>query len=235
MKSALLLTLIFALSCALPSISKEDKRFVPATGTFDIPETEPDIVITSSSLTLKDDQVFLEGNVRAIKDDDTLLCERAIVNNSPRWILATIGPELRRRETLPAEQSTRITVIKARNIFYNAEDGIFNASDSVDVKIDEASWDRSRQQQVIVTADEMTGFRDNNQLIFRGNVKIRDGDNYGEGQRLDYLQDTNIAILTGNAFAKTYELNKQTNELEERTLKGEKITYNTETRMATSE
>jgi len=81
----------------------------------------------------------------------------------------------------------------------------------------------------------MLGFRDQKRLIFSGNVRIKEKDSYGRGHRLDYLQDTSTAILTGDAMVETQELNKKTGKMEKRLLEGQKITYNTETKEAVSE
>jgi lipopolysaccharide export system protein LptA len=81
----------------------------------------------------------------------------------------------------------------------------------------------------------MAGYKDSNRLIFSGNVRIKDKEHFGRGNRLDYMKDSNTAILSGDAFVETTERNAKTGKLEKRTIEGQKITYNTETKEATSE
>lgn len=209
--------------------------FTPASGAFAIPETRPDMVITASTMTVKDGIAILEGTVRATRQTDVLTCDRAVVSNSPRWIHATLAPKLYRKESILEQKLVRETTIEARNIFFDDENSKFNASDSVNVKIDERTWDLATHTWVVITSDDMTGYRDSKRLLFNGNVKIRDKDRFGRGNRLDYLQDSSTAILTGDAYIETIGVNEKTGEEEKRIIQGDKITYNTETREATSE
>jgi len=105
----------------------------------------------------------------------------------------------------------------------------------VHLRIEERSWDLATYTWAVITSDEMLGFRDSSRMIFSGNVKVRDQENYGYGNRLDYLKEKSLAILSGNAVLETREKNAKTGKMEPRVLKGQKIIYNTETRQAVSE
>jgi len=211
------------------------KDFQPASDTFAIPETPPDIIITANTMTVRDGNAILEGNVKATRANDILTCNRALVNSSPRWLLASMTPRLFRREALPVQKIIRETNLEARNIFYDSDNGKFSASDSVHLRIEERSWDLATYTWAVITSDEMLGFRDSSRMIFSGNVKVRDQENYGYGNRLDYLKERSLAILSGNAVLETKEKNAKTGKMEPRVLKGQKIIYNTETRQAVSE
>ncbi len=211
------------------------KDFQPASDTFAIPETPPDIIITANTMTVRDGNAILEGNVKATRANDILTCNRALVNSSPRWLLASMTPRLFRREALPEQKIIRETNLEARNIFYDSDNGKFSASDSVHLRIEERSWDLATYTWAVITSDEMLGFRDSSRMIFSGNVKVRDQENYGYGNRLDYLKERSLAILSGNAVLETKEKNAKTGKMEPRVLKGQKIIYNTETRQAVSE
>ncbi len=224
-----------ALLCIALSVMAAEISFEPASNTFYIPETKPDIVITANTMLVKDGIATLEGDVRATREGDILTCNRALVSNSPRWLLASLTPRLYRRETIPEQKLIRESNLEARCIFFDNENARFNASDSVNVKIEERSWDLATYSWVIISADEMLGFRDSGRLIFSGNVRIKDKDSYGRGHRLDYLNESSTAILTGDAMVETQELDKKTGKMEKRRLEGQKITYNTETKEAVSE
>lgn len=213
----------------------QDLNFSPASGTFFIPETPPSIVITANTMLVKDGVATLEGDVKATREGDILTCNRALVSNSPRWLLASLTPRLYRREVIPEQKLIRETNLEARNIYFDSDNGKFNASDSVNVKIEERSWDLATYTWAVITSDDMVGYRDNNRMIFSGNVKMRDKDRFGRGHRLDYLKETATAILTGNAMIETNELNQKTGKYEKRIIEGQKITYNTETHEAVSE
>jgi len=230
-KTRHLLLLLFVLLVAAAFA----KDFQPASDTFAIPETPPDIIITANTMTVRDGNAVLEGNVKATRANDILTCNRALVNNSPRWLLASMTPRLFRREALPEQKIIRETNLEARNIFYDSDNGRFNASDSVHLRIEERSWDLATYTWAVITSDEMLGFRDSSRMIFSGNVKVRDQENYGYGNRLDYLKEKSLAILSGNAVLETREKNAKTGKIEPRVLKGQKIIYNTETRQAVSE
>ena len=233
MKKQAVVLLATALLCI--AISALAISFEPASDTFYIPGTPPDIVITANTMLVKDGIATLEGDVRATRAGDILTCNRALVSNSPRWLLASLTPRLYRRETVPATKIIRETNLEARSIYFDSDSGRFNASDSVNVKIEERSWDLATYSWVVITADEMLGFRDSNRLIFSGNVRIRDKERFGRGHRLDYLKESATAILSGDAMIETQELNRKTGKMEKRVIEGQKITYNTETREVVSE
>jgi len=230
-KTRHLLLLLFVLLVAAAFA----KDFQPASDTFAIPETPPDMIITANTMTVRDGNAILEGNVKATRANDILTCNRALVSNSPRWLLASMTPRLFRREALPVQKIIRETNLEARNIFYDSDNGRFSASDSVHLRIEERSWDLATYTWAVITSDEMLGFRDSSRMIFSGNVKVRDQENYGYGNRLDYLKERSLAILSGNAVLETREKNAKTGKMEPRVLKGQKIIYNTETRQAVSE
>ncbi len=209
--------------------------FEPASDTFYIPETPPDIIITANTMTVRDGKAILEGNVKATRAGDILTCNRALVNSSPRWMLASLTPKLYRREAIPEQKVIREMNLEARNIFFDSDNGVFSASDSVHLRIEERSWDLATYTWTVITADDMLGFRDSKRMIFSGNVKVRDKDRYGHGNRLDYLKEKSLAILSGNAVLETQELNEKTGKMEPRIIKGQKITYDTETRQSVSE
>jgi lipopolysaccharide export system protein LptA len=206
-----------------------------ASATFHIPERDPDVVITANTMSIKNDLAYLEGNVRATRANDLLTCNRAIVSNKEKWVLASLTPKLLRQEKLAEFKLSREMQLEARNIFYDSEAGKFNASDSVSVRLEERSWDLATYSWVIITSNAMVGYKDSNRMIFSGNVKIKDKDHFGRGNRLDYLKDSNTAILSGNAYVETREFDEKTKKMETRTIEGQKITYNTKTKEATSE
>lgn len=227
-------TFAFLLFCLLAGASLADD-FVPASDSFSIPVTPPDIIITANTMSVRNDQAILEGNVKATRESDILTCNRALVNSSPRWMLASLTPRLYRREAIPGQKVIRETNLEARNIFYDSDSGQFNASDSVHLRIEERTWDLATYTWAVITADEMLGFRDSKRMIFSGNVKVRDQERYGHGNRLDYLKDKSLAILSGNAVLETRQKNEKTGQMEPRILKGQKIVYDTQTRQAYSE
>ncbi len=207
----------------------------PASDTFAIPERLPDIVITANTMTVKDEIAYLEGNVKATRAGDILTCNRALASQKPRWVLASLTPKLYRKEMNYQLKVHREMHLEARNIFYDIDSGRFNASDSVSVRLEEKTWDLATYSWVLITADAMAGFKDSNRLLFSGNVKIRDKENFGQGNRLDYLKDSSTAILSGNAFVETQEFNAKKGKFEKRIVEGQKISYNTKTKEASSE
>ncbi|GAB4274661.1 MAG: hypothetical protein Kow0029_15220 [Candidatus Rifleibacteriota bacterium] len=207
----------------------------PASETFKILSEPPDIIITANTMTVKDKIAYLEGNVKATRGNDILTCNRAIVNEDPQWVLASLTPKLYRKENLVDQKIQREMHLEARNIFYDVAAGKFNASDSVSVRLEERSWDLATYSWLLITSDAMAGYKDSNRLIFSGNVKIKDKDHFAKGNRLDYLKDNNTAILTGNAYIETNEFNEKKGQMEKRIIEGQKITYNTKTKEAVSE
>jgi len=233
-KQLIVLVLITGLFLTFTAMG-QNIDFSPATTTFYIPETPPSIVITANTMLVKNGVATLEGNVKATREGDILTCNRALVSNSPKWLLASLTPRLYRREVLPEQKLIRETNLEARNIYFDSDNGKFNASDSVNVKIEERSWDLATYTWAVITADDMIGYRDSKRMIFSGNVRIRDQENFGRGHRLDYLKETSTAVLSGDAMVETQELNKKTGKMEKRILEGQKITYNTATKEAVSE
>lgn len=227
--------MLFCIFVVSGVLAVEDKKLEIASSAFAIPSRPPDIVITANTMTVKDGEAILEGNVRATRGPDILTCNRAIINNSEKFIIATLTPRLYRKEAILKEKLTREATLDARTIFWNSKTGRFNASDSVNMKIDERTWDLATHSWVIISSDEMLGFRDKKHLIFSGNVKVRDKDHFGKGHRLDYYKDTSTAILSGDAYVKTKEWNKKKAKYEDKIIEGEKITYNTKTKEAISE
>ena len=214
-------------------------EFIPASDTFKISEEKPDAVIIADTMTIVNNQAILEGRVKATRQPDILTCNKAILNNSPQWMHATIKPCFYRKESIVETKVIRETNLTARSIYVGRDDGLLSASDTVVLTIDETTWDLATHTRVIITADDMIAKRDSERLIFSGNVKIFEpsGENPsdGAGNRLDYLHKRNIAILSGNAIIKTWEVDPQTKERTRRILEGKRITYNTQTREAISE
>lgn len=235
MNKQLTVIALFCVLCLTLTAAGLCVDFTPATNTFFIPDTQPDIVITANTMIVKNGIATLEGNVKATRAGDILTCNRALVSNSPRWLLASLTPRLYRREVIPEQKLIRESNLEARNIYFDSDNGKFNASDSVNVKIEERSWDLATYTWAVITADEMIGYRDNKRMIFSGNVKLRDNDRFARGHRLDYLKETSTAILTGDAMIETNEFNKKTGKMERRIIEGQKITYNTNTKEAVSE
>lgn len=227
--------LILTIAALCLCVTAFASTFTPASDTFHIPETPPDVVITANNMSVKDGVATLEGNVKATRVNDILTCNRALVNSSPRWMLASLTPRLYRREAIAEKKVIRELNLEARNIFWDSDSGKFSASDSVHLRIEERSWDLATYSWAVITADDMLGFRDNKRMIFSGNVKVRDQNRFGRGNRLDYLKDNNLAILSGNAMLETQETNKKTGKQEKRVIEGQKIIYNTETREVISE
>lgn len=234
----LFVLLVIAFVCnSLCADNKTD--FIPATGTFDVPRASPDMVIIANTMTVKDGQAILERNVRATRSTDVLTSQHLLLNDEPRWVLATEDPELTRNERVDESGVFRKTHLTADRIYFNAEKEYFNASESVFLKITETPFQaRSSQEEsswVEIMSDEMFWYSEKELLQFIGNVSVRDSDSYATSDKLDYFQDKSVAVLTGNARVETKEFNERTGEMEDRILEGEKITYNTETRVATSE
>lgn len=206
-----------------------------ASDVFIIPTRKPDAIITANTLVVKDGIALLEGNVKAIRGNDILTCNRAILNQSEEWIVATLTPRLYQKVAIVETKVTRESTLDARTIKWNGKSGKFNASDSVNMKIDEKTWDLATHSWVIISADNMLGYRDKEHLIFNGKVKIRDKDHFGRGQRLDYFKKSSTAIITGDAYVETKEWNRKKAKFEKKIITGKKITYNTKTKDVTSE
>ncbi len=217
--------------------------FIPASDTFYIrKDRKPDSVILADTLTAKDGIITLDGRIKATRLNDILTCGKALVSDKPQWILATIRPNLHRKESIIETKVLREMNISAKNIYLNQDDGFLSASDTVVVTIDETTWDLATHSKVIITSDDLIGKEDSERLVFSGNVKIfePEGENPsdGKGNRLDYLRKRSLAVLSsasGDALINTWELNPETNQKEKRTLKGKRVIYNTLTKEGISE
>lgn len=224
---------------AVTSISNKDydpQTFIPPKGAFDIPAGIPETIITANRLSIKDGLAVLEGNVKARQTDRELTCGKAFLRNNPKWILATHSPNIYYKEKIVERKVIQELRLDAKNIAANEGTGIMTASPSVHVRVEERSWDLASFSWCVITSEDMIGIRDSERLIFTGRVNIIDGDNNkGHGNRLDYARKLGVAVLSGNAEMEYWELNKETGQKEKRTLSGEVITYNIETKEAISE
>lgn len=232
-----LLTVGITIFAANEPLVPED--FVPAENTFAIKQQKADVVVVGDTLTVKDGQCTLEGRVKATRQYDVLTCSKAILNNNPQWMLATIKPNFFRKESIIETKIVREMNISAKNIYLCRDDGTLSASDTVVVSIDETTWDLATHTRVIITADDLIGKEDSERLIFSGNVKIFEPEgetpSNGRGNRLDYLRKKSVAVLSGNAFVSTWEFNPDTNQKERKTLSGKRVIYNTLTKEGISE
>ncbi len=215
------------------------EEFIPPAEAFAIKQEKPDAVVLADTMTMKDGQAVLEGRVKATRANDILTCSKATLWNEPESMLATIKPNLFRKESILETKVIREMNISAKNIYVRKEDGYLSASDTVVVSIDETTWDLATHTRVIITADDLIGVQDSERLIFSGHVKIYEpeGENPsdGKGNRLDYLRKRSIAVLSGNAYVNTWEVNPETNMKERRTLTGKRVMYNTLTKEGVSE
>ena len=216
--------------------------FIPDPNLFVIKKDNPDALILADTLTAKDGIITLEGRVKATRQQDVLTCSKALVSNKPQWILATIRPNLHRKESIIETRVIREMNISAKNIYICKDDGLLSASDTVVVSIDETTWDLATHSRVIITSDDLIGKEDSERLIFFVYVKIYEpeGENPsdGRGNRLDYLRKRSLAVLSsanGDALINTWELNPETNQKEKRSLKGKRVIYNTLTKEGISE
>lgn len=224
-----LLTFV-ALCSSLNAVS-----FVPASDTFNIPKEPPDIKITANTMLVENSIATLQGNVKATKENDTLTCQKALVSNSPQWLLASITPCLRRIEPLKEPMISRKITLKADSIYVNADENTINASSSVELHIEEKAQNPASSTWVTVLSTEMTGYKNSNYIIFKGSVRVTDNENrFGKGDCLEYKKDESLAILSGSALLEVWEANKQ-GKREKRTLTGQTITYDTDTKEAISE
>ena len=215
------------------------EEFIPASNTFVIREEKPDALILADTLTAKANIIVLEGRVKATRQNDILTCNKATLSNKPQWIHATIKPNLFRKESIIETRVVREMNISAKNIYMGKDDGLISASDTVVVNIDETTWDLATHTRVVITADDMIGKEDSERIIFSGNVKIFEPEGKtpsdGKGNRLDYLKKRSLAVLSGNAYLNTWEINPDTKQKERRRLTGKRIIYNTITKEGISE
>ncbi len=238
----ILLFAVFAVMLYAANEPLIPEEFIPDPSLFTTKKEKPTAVILADTLTAKDGIVTLEGRVKATRQNDILTCNKALLSNKPQWILATIRPNLHRKESIIETRVLREMNISAKNIYLGKDDGLLSASDTVVVSIDETTWDLATHSRVIITSDDLIGKEDSERLIFSGNVKIYEpeGENPsdGKGNRLDYLRKRSLAILSsssGDALINTWEVNPETNQKERRTLKGKRIIYNTLTKEGISE
>lgn len=225
-----------ACSAAEEGFGAQRKKIQPiATAPFHIPATPPNMTITSSAMQFASGVVVLEGNVRAVRDPDLLTCGRARLYQTPRRIHATSVPRLFRKESLPEKRSTREMTLDATDILWNDASGTINASSGVAVKLEERTWDLATYTWVIISADAMEGDRATNRLRFDGNVKVKDREHFGQGNHLDYDRASSTATLTGDAMVESEEWSPKEQKMVKRTLTGQVIKYNTETKAASSE
>ncbi|OQA08374.1 MAG: LPS-assembly protein LptD [bacterium ADurb.Bin374] len=238
----LIAILSIVLLTGLPAHSAEEgfvvkrKNLRPiATEPFSIPDTPPNMTITSAAMQFASGVVVLEGNVRAVRDPDLLTCGRARLYQTPRRIHATHVPRLFRKESLPEKRSTREMTLDATDIVWNDDAGTINASSGVAVKLEERTWDMATYSWVIISADAMEGDRGTRRLRFDGNVKVKDREHFAQGRHLDYDRASSTAILAGDAMVETEEWSPKEQRMVKRTLTGQIIRYNTETKAASSE
>lgn len=209
--------------------------FPAASDSFRIPPEKPDTTITAQLMRFQNGLVILEGNVRAVRETDLLTCGRALLKNNPRWMLASITPRLYRKESVLEKKAVREMTLDARNILWKDGTGEINASDSVNTKVEERTWDLATYSWVIISANAMDGHRDSNVLNFHGSVKIKDKDHFGQGDHLRYDKASTTATLTGNAVVEMEKWSEKEKKMVKHILTGEKITYNTTTKEAASE
>ncbi len=239
MKNNVLLLLVFIMAGIIVAWGANrqapPETFIPPPHAFKEPEGEPTTTITSNRLTMKDKIVVLEGDVKMKRENETLTCGKAIVSEEERWVLATITPQVYRKERIDERSIIQEMNLEAKNIYANDNEGKISASPSVHLRVEERSYDLASHTWATITSDDMLVFRDSDRAIFSGHVRFRDPDSYGKGNRLDYARKLGLVIISGNAYLETKEINEDTGEKEPRILQGNIITYNTETREAVSE
>jgi lipopolysaccharide export system protein LptA len=239
MKNYWLLLVIFTFACIIGATASHrqvpPETFIPPKGSFQEPEGEPTTTITANRLVMKDKIATLQGDVKMTRENETLTCGKAIVSESPRWLLATITPQVYRKERIEERKIIQEMNLEAKNIYTNDDEGRISASPSVHLRVEERSFDLASYTWATITSDDMLVFRDSDRAIFSGHVKFRDPESFGKGNRLDYARKLGLVVISGNAYLETQEINPDTGEKEPRILKGSIITYNTETREAVSE
>lgn len=221
--------------CIVVSASETVVRSHVVSDPFHIPSVPPQTVITSQTMTMASSVVTLDGNVVASRAPDLLTCGRALLGDNPRWLVATFTPKLYRKEALATQSLTREMTLEARTIRWDEDPGRVNASDAVNVKLEERTWDLATYSWVIITADEMTTWQASETIHFNGNVRIKDADHFGRGQRLDYFKASSSAFLSGDAYMETEEWNEKKRKMEKKILTGDRIIYNTQTKEMKSE
>ncbi len=151
-------------------------------------------------------------------------------------MLASITPRIYYKERVVERKVVQELNLEAKNIAANEGTGIMTASPSVHLRVEERSWDLASFSWCVITSEAMLAIKDSERIIFTGRVNLIDGDNNkGHGNRLDYARKLGVAVLSGNAEMEYWELNKDTKQKEKRTMKGNVITYNLETKEAIAE
>jgi lipopolysaccharide export system protein LptA len=239
MKNYWLLLVIFSFAFII-GVAASNKQvppeaFIPPPGSFDEPKGPPTTVINANRLYMKDKRATLEGDVKMTRENETLTCGKAFVSETPRWLLASISPQIYRKERIEERKIVQEMNLEAKNIYANDDEGRISASPSVHLRVEERSFDLASHTWATITSDDMLAFRESDRAIFSGHVKFRDPDSFGSGNRLDYARRLGLVVISGNAYLETKEINAETGEKETRILRGKIITYNTETREAVSE
>ena len=224
---------------AVSNVSNKEydpQTFIPPKGAFETPKGAPETTITANRLSIKDGLAILEGNVRARQTDKELTCEKAFLRDKPRRLLASITPRIYYKERVVERKVVQELNLEAKNIAANEGTGVMTASPSVHLRVEERSWDLASFSWCVITSEAMLAIKDSERIIFTGRVNLIDGDNNkGHGNRLDYARKLGVAVLSGNAEMEYWELNKDTKQKEKRTMKGNVITYNLETKEAIAE
>ena len=241
-KNALILFVFVVYLTAVYAISNVSNKeydpitFIPPKGAFETPAGPPETTITSNSLLIKDGLLILEGNVKARQTDRELTCGKAFLRDKPKRLLASITPRIYYKERVIERKVIQELNLEAKNIAANEGTGRMTASPSVHLRVEERSWNMASFTWCVITSESMLAIKDSERIIFTGRVNLIDGDgNKGHGNRLDYARKLGVAVLSGDAEMEYLELNKDTNQKEKRTLRGNVITYNLETREAISE
>jgi hypothetical protein len=109
------------------------------------------------------------------------------------------------------------------------------ASGAVTVRIDERTWDMATHTWIIIQSEMVRGYKNPNTMKFYGDVRVKDKDHFGRGRKLTYYKASNTVILQGDAHIETERWNQKEKKFEMHILDGETVTYNLETKQATSE
>lgn len=206
-----------------------------ASANFDIPLYPPETVIKAKSMHIQSGTTMLLGEVKALRGTDMLICEKAFLHQKPDWILASMAPCLFRKESVPDKKAIRETTLNALNILWSTTSNQLEASTSVTVKVEERTWDMATYTWVIISSDEMVGDRKSSQMIFSGNVTMRDKSSFGKGAHLTYDKASSTAILSGDARIEREKWNIKEKKMVTDILTGATVTYNLNTKQASSE
>jgi hypothetical protein len=179
--------------------------------------------------------VQLMGRVKAVRGDDILTAGMALLSRKDDWVLASLTPRLYRKEAIPEKKAVRETTIDALTILWLNKTGEIQASSSVVVKVEERTWDLATYSWVVISSDEMVGYKETKKMRFTGAVRIQDKDHFGTGQRLDYDRASSTVILSGDAKVEAEKWSEKEKKMVKHILTGEKITYDLDTKQASSE